>query len=138
MPHNRINADMYTMNLFMLLFYRVYVLWQFYLACDQFRNIERLESPLVLAGIPLRKEERFAWLSVLSKVSDVQMCESSVHSAAAENYPSAIGRPGMIALSEVRSIPYRDVYILTCIQVNHLQVGFVVPDREGSVISQCI
>ena len=76
------------------------------------------------------------WFAVLVKTCNKQTSIPAIEPTTGEYHPSAVLRPRMITLGILLVIPFIYIHLVTTLEVNHLQVGLIMPDGEGAKVGK--
>src|SRR5574344_1238676 len=105
-------------------------------AFHEFRHVVALVELEVEVWVVLWHHEWLAAPSRLVHVAYVEACEASVVAAAAEENPSVVRRPAVIAL-HVGRIKFCERARLHGLQVYQIEVSIFVPDVEAPIGAAC-
>ena len=101
----------------------------------ELRDVVTLEQLTMLVGIIARQFEGFGAATVVIDMGDEGTSVVGVVSATAEHDPFAVARPGVITL-RVRRVDFLYVPNLSRLQIQHPEVGIVVPDVEDAILGK--
>lgn len=104
-----------------------------YLTCHKLRDIERLETLVVIIGARLRQEERLGRLALRIYMHDVRHGIEAIYPARSIEKPSAIAAPGMIAL-RISAIGGCQWMVLASAEIDNKEIRLMMPDRETAII----
>ena len=98
----------------------------------QLRNVERAERQVVVVGRGLGKQEGFARLPIGREIGDIGSGIKSVFPTAAEDEPTAVAAPRVVAL-HVRTIHGLHRLVMARAQIQQIEIGIPVPDGEVAI-----
>lgn len=101
-------------------------------AGNKFRDVVRLQARGIDIERLLGQQEGFVHFAFGTDVRKIELCEQSAVPAAGEHYPFSVGRPGVIAF-RIFAVGFAGDFLFG-LQVDHPEVGFLMPDRETTVI----
>ena len=104
---------------------------------SQLRHVVALQEKDVPFGILLRQDKSLVRMALLVEVGDEGTRVVAVHSATAEDEPTAVAAPGMEAV-HVGRVGFGQGIAAVCLEVLHPKVARLVPDVELSVVALCV
>ena len=101
-------------------------------AGDKLGDIEGLEQQFVQARVFLRQQEGFGGRPVRVYVGDEKAAVEPVQAAAGPDDPAAVAAPAVVTV-RVRTVDFVQAVKRPVLQVDHAQVGVLVPDGETAI-----
>ena len=100
---------------------------------DKLGNIIRFHQAGIVVRLLLREQKRFTGFAILPDIRNERTRVQSIQTPAAEHNPSSVGRPRMVTFRIIAVERFR-IGTDSGLQVDHIQVGILMPDRESCII----